>query len=90
MGEPESTAVQHAEISDLTSVLTGGEISLSNFGESMTTPSMQLRMKAMDSELISDSTQTSDRDEEALLHVGEQPIAPIAQAILGTTAVDSG
>ena len=53
MGETEATPVIHAGISCPTSTQTGWEISLSNFGENNTTPSMQLRMdsEAMDAYL---------------------------------------
>ena len=63
----------HVIISGPTSARTGGEIrlSLSHFGENMTTPSMQLRREAMESELIQESTQAFD--DGALLHLGKQP-----------------
>ena len=62
MGEPEVTPAIHAVISGPPSALTGGEICFSDFGEYMTTPSMQLRMdsEAMESELIQESIQASD------------------------------
>ena len=88
MGEPEVTAAMYAVISGSMSALTGGEISFSKFDENMTTPSMQFRMdlEAMESELISESTQASD--DGALLHLGEQTTTPIAQAMPGATAVE--
>ena len=54
----------------------------------MTTPSLQLRMdlEEMESELIPESTQASD--DGARLHLCDQPITPIAQAMLGSTAVE--
>ena len=54
----------------------------------MTTPSLQLRMdlEEMESELIPESTQASD--DGARLHLCDQPITPIAQAMLGATAVE--
>ena len=88
MGEPEATPVMRAVISCLMSALTGGENCL-YFGESTTTPSTQLRQihsEAMESLLISGSTTACD--DGALLHLGEQPTTPIAQAILGATAVE--
>ena len=92
MGEPGATPVIHAVISCPTSARTGWEIYLSDFGESTTTPSTQLRTsmdsEVMESVLISESTQASD--DGALLHLGEQPTtpSPIAQAFLGATAVE--
>ena len=54
MGKPEVTPAMHAVISGPTSTRTGGEIRFSKIDETMTTPSMQLRMdlEAMESELI--------------------------------------
>ena len=82
------TPAIHAVISGLTSVLSGWEICFSNFGEITTTSSMQLRMdlEAMESELIPEPTQASD--DAALLHLGEQPTTPIAQAMLRATVVE--
>ena len=85
MGEPEANLVKHAVISGPT----GGESYLSNFGENTTTPSTQLRMDSearAESVLIPETTQASD--DGALLHLGEQPTTPIAQAMLGATAVE--
>ena len=44
MGKQEVTPVMHAVISGSTSARTDGEICFSNFGENMSTPSVQLRM----------------------------------------------
>ena len=88
-GEPEVTLAIHAVISGPTSARTGWEICFSKFGENQTTPSMQLSMdlEAMESELIQESNQASD--DGALPHLGEQPTTPVAQAMLGATAVES-
>ena len=90
MGEPEETPApaMHAEISGPTPARTCGEICFSDFGENVTTPSMQLSrdLEAIESELIAESTQASDNG--ALLHLGDQPTTPIAQAMLGATAVE--
>ena len=61
---------------------------LSNFGEKTNTQSTQLRMDSeeMEGVLISYSTQAFN--DGALLHLGEQPSAPIVQAILGATVVE--
>ena len=88
MGEPEVTPAMHAVISGPTSARTGGEICFSNFGENMTTLSMQLHidLDAMESALILECSQISD--DGALLHLSEQPTTPIAQAMLGATALE--
>ena len=92
MGEPEVTPAQamHAVISGPTSARTGGEIDFSNFCENrdMNTPSIQLCMnlEARENELIPESTKASN--DGALLHLGEQPTTPIAQAMLGATVVE--
>ena len=73
-----------------TSVRTGGEICLPDFCENMTTLSMQLIMdsEAIESELIPESTQPPEVGALLQVHLGEQPTTPIAQAILGATAVE--
>ena len=88
MGEPEVTPTMHAVISGQTCAQTGGKIRISEFGENMSTPSMQPRMdlEAMESELIQESTQASD--DGALLPLSEQTTTPIAQAMLGAMAVE--
>ena len=89
-GEPEATPVKHAVISRPMSARTGWENCLSNFGENTTTPSTALRMDSearVQSVLIPESTQASD--DGALLHLGDQPTTPIAQAMLGAIAVES-
>ena len=43
-------------------------------------------LEAMESELIPESTQAPD--DGAILHLGEQRTTPIAQAMLGATAVE--
>ena len=65
------------------------EICLSDLGGNMTTPSTQFHMDLeaimKESVLILESTKASD--DGALLHLGEQTTTPIAQAMLGATAV---
>ena len=84
----------HAVISGPGSARTGGEIRFSNFGEKMTSPSIQLRMdlEAMGRELNPESAHWQASDDGPLLHLslagGEQTTTPIAQAMLGAPAIE--